>query len=112
MNSQATSFSPLGVIVLYYVHVVGSRSPIYEFPYIGYGSAERLSHLEARMKHFLRLLSSSFLVGMVLVVSAAGQTTNGNIQGTVVDPQGASVEAAAVPVRNMATGISGALTQC
>src|SRR2546423_5003047 len=106
MNSQATSFSPLGVIVLYYVHVVGSCSPIYEFPYIGYGSAERFSHLEARMKHFLRLLSSSFLLGMVLVVSVAGQTTNGNIQGTVVDPQGASVAGAAVTGRNIDTGLT------
>src|SRR5436305_5566300 len=106
MNSQATSFSLLGIVVLYYVHVVGSRSPVYEFPYTGYGSAERFSHLEAGMKHGLGLLSLSFLLGIVLVISVAGQTTNGNIQGTVVDPQGAAIAGATVTGRNMDAGLT------
>jgi hypothetical protein len=46
------------------------------------------------------------LIGLVLVVEANGQATNGNIQGTVVDPQGAVVAGATVTGRNMDTGLS------
>lgn len=55
------------------------------------------------MKHFLRTLC---LLSLVLVVGATGQTTNGNIQGTIVDAQGATVAGAAVTGRNMDTGLS------
>lgn len=55
------------------------------------------------MKHFLRTLC---LLSLVLVVGAVGQTTNGNIQGTIVDPQGATVAGATVTGRNMDTGLT------
>ena len=55
------------------------------------------------MKEFLRTLC---LLSLILVVGADGQTTNGNIQGTVLDPQGAVVTGATVTGRNMDTGLS------
>jgi hypothetical protein len=39
-------------------------------------------------------------------VSLSGQTSNGNIQGTVTDPSGASVAGANVTGRNLDTGLS------
>lgn len=54
------------------------------------------------MKDFLRTLC---LLSLVLVVGAYGQSTNGNIQGTVVDPQGAAISGATVTARNMDTGV-------
>jgi len=59
------------------------------------------------VRDFLRTLC---LLSLVLVVAANGQTTNGNIQGTVVDPQGAIVAGATVTGRNMDTGLSLAAT--
>ena len=58
------------------------------------------------MKNFIHLLFLACLFSMVLVVSVAGQTTNGAIQGTVVDPQGAAVVGASVTGRNMDTGLT------
>ena len=58
------------------------------------------------MKQFWRSLCMPCLIGLVLVVEANGQATNGNIQGTVVDPQGAVVAGATVTGRNMDTGLS------
>ena len=58
------------------------------------------------MKNFIHLLLLACLFSMVLVVSVAGQTTNGAIQGTVVDPQGAAVVGASVTGRNMDTGLT------
>ncbi|MCU1269966.1 MAG: hypothetical protein JWN74_1260 [Acidobacteriaceae bacterium] len=58
------------------------------------------------MKNFLRLLSFSSLLSAVLVVSVAGQTTNGSIQGTVVDAANAVVSGATVTGRNMDTGLT------
>jgi hypothetical protein len=55
------------------------------------------------MKDFLRTLC---LLSLVLVVGANGQTTSGNIQGTVVDPQGAVMTGATVTGRNMDTGLT------
>jgi hypothetical protein len=46
------------------------------------------------------------LLGCVVAVSLWGQTTNGNIQGTVVDPGNAAVVGATVTARNMDTGLS------
>ena len=47
------------------------------------------------------------LLGCVLVaLSVWGQTTNGNIQGTVVDPGNAAVAGATVTARNMDTGLT------
>jgi len=47
------------------------------------------------------------LLGCVLVaLSVWGQTTNGNIQGTVVDPGNATVAGATVTARNMDTGLN------
>jgi len=47
------------------------------------------------------------LLGCVLVaLSVWGQTTNGNIQGTVVDPGNATVAGATVTARNMDTGLT------
>ena len=47
------------------------------------------------------------LLGCVLVaLSGWGQTTNGNIQGTVVDPGNAAVAGATVTARNMDTGLT------
>lgn len=62
------------------------------------------------MKHFLRLLFVSGLLGALLTLSALGQTTNGNIQGTVVDPSNAAVPGATVTARNMDTGLTAAAT--
>ncbi|HZC23459.1 MAG TPA: carboxypeptidase-like regulatory domain-containing protein, partial [Candidatus Binatia bacterium] len=59
------------------------------------------------MKDFLRTLC---LLSLVLVVGAYGQTTNGNIQGTVVDPEGAVLAGAAVTAKNMDTGLSASAT--
>jgi hypothetical protein len=58
------------------------------------------------VKHFLRSLCLPCLICVVLAAAANGQTTNGNIQGTVVDPQGAVVAGATVTGRNMDTGLS------
>ena len=54
------------------------------------------------MKDFLRLLFVSGAARRVSgPLSLSGQTTNGNIQGTVVDPSGAAVPGAAVTARNV-----------
>src|SRR5579864_8335484 len=106
MNSQATHFSRRsdnGFILLH--HNVGSVISPYGFPYMEYGSWENLPK-EAGVKHCLRLLSFSWLLSPVLLVSAWGQTTNGNIQGTVLDPQDAAVSGASVTGRNMDTGLT------
>src|SRR5438309_5762097 len=58
---------------------------------------------EGGVKDFLRALC---LLTLVLIVGANGQTTNGNIQGTVVDPQNATVSGATVTARNMDTGLT------
>src|SRR5438445_6699842 len=58
---------------------------------------------EGGVKDFLRALC---LLTLVLIVGANGQTTNGNIQGTVVDPQNATVLGATVSARNMDTGLT------
>ena len=58
------------------------------------------------MKHFMRSLCLPWLVALLLVVGASAQTTNGNIQGDVVDAQGAVVAGATVTGRNMDTGLS------
>jgi hypothetical protein len=60
------------------------------------------------VKRFLRALCVPCLIG--LVVGASGQTTNGNIQGTVVDTQGAVVAGATVTGRNMDTGLTAPAT--
>ena len=62
------------------------------------------------MKDFLRLLFVSVLLGAVLILSASGQSTNGNIQGAVVDPSNAAVSGANVTARNMDTGLTVAAT--
>jgi hypothetical protein len=62
------------------------------------------------VKDFLRLLLVSGLLSAALVISASGQTTNGNIQGTVVDPSDAAVGGATVTARNMDTGLTVAAT--
>jgi hypothetical protein len=72
--------------------------------------ARRNSPKEAGVKDFLRVLSFSWLLGAVLVVTAAGQTTNGSIQGTVVDAGNAAVVGATVTGRNMDTGLTVAAT--
>ena len=58
------------------------------------------------MKDFFRLLFVSGLFSVVSLLSASGQTTNGNIQGTVVDPSNAAVAGATVTARNMDTGLT------
>ena len=62
------------------------------------------------MKEFIRLLIVSGLLGSVLLLSASGQTTNGNIQGTVLDPSNAAVAGATVTARNIDTGLTVAAT--
>jgi len=62
------------------------------------------------VKDFLRLLFVSVLLGAVLILSASGQSTNGNIQGAVVDPSNAAVSGANVTARNMDTGLTVAAT--
>jgi Carboxypeptidase regulatory-like domain len=61
---------------------------------------------EAGVKVLLRPLSLLCLLSLVLVGALNGQTTNGNIQGTVVDPQDAAVSGANVTGRNMDTGLN------
>jgi len=61
---------------------------------------------EAAVKDFLRLLSFSWLFSVVLVVAVGAQTTNGGIQGTVVDAGNAAVPGATVTGRNMDTGLA------
>jgi len=46
-----------------------------------------------------------FLACMLLTMSVYGQTTNGSIQGTVMDPGGAAVSGATVTSRNLDTGL-------
>jgi hypothetical protein len=58
------------------------------------------------MKDFLRPFCTFFLMTLLLAAVAEGQTTNGNIQGTVVDAQGAIVAGATVTARNMDTGFT------
>jgi hypothetical protein len=57
------------------------------------------------VKDSLRLLS---FCGLLIVASIAvwGQTTNGSVQGSVVDPSGAAVSGATVTARNMDTGLT------
>ena len=52
------------------------------------------------MKYFASLLAC-----MLFTVSADAQTTNGNIQGTIIDPNGATL-VAKVTARNLDTGLS------
>src|SRR5438034_9850173 len=106
MNSQATSFARLAVAFKLRLQTWVPTRPVYEFPYIGYGTAERSSPQEAGLKHFLSLLSLSCVLNLVLVALVAGQTTNGSIRGTVVDPQSAAVAGANVTGRNMDTGLT------
>jgi hypothetical protein len=47
-----------------------------------------------------------FLACILLTMSVHGQTTNGSIQGTVMDPGGAAVSGATVTSRNLDTGLS------
>lgn len=58
------------------------------------------------MKDFLRRFCLLCLLSLLLAAAAIGQTTNGNIQGTIVDPQGAIVAGATVTGRNMDTGLA------
>lgn len=58
------------------------------------------------MKDFLRPFSSLCLLTLILVAAVNGQTTNGNIQGTVLDAQDATVAGASVTARNMDTGLT------
>lgn len=58
------------------------------------------------MKDFLRPFCLLSLLVVFISVGGSGQTTNGNIQGTVVDAQGASVAGATVTARNVDTGFS------
>jgi hypothetical protein len=62
------------------------------------------------VRDFLSSLCLPYLLGLTLVVGAYGQSTNGNIQGTVVDPQEAAVSGATVTARNMDTGIMAVAT--
>jgi hypothetical protein len=58
------------------------------------------------MKDSLRPFCLLCLLTLLLAAGADSQTTNGNIQGTVVDAQGAVVSGATVTARNMDTGLS------
>src|SRR5919109_1806940 len=101
MNSQASPFC-LCIVSLYYAPRCGLLHPLpMNFHRAAYKTAEKLPK-EAGVKDLLRTLC---LLSLVLVVGANGQTTNGNVQGTVVDPQGAIVAGAAVTARNMDTGL-------
>jgi Carboxypeptidase regulatory-like domain/TonB dependent receptor len=62
------------------------------------------------VKDFLRSLSLLCLSSLALVIATNAQTTNGNIQGTVVDPQSAMVAGAKVTGRNMDTGLTAVAT--
>jgi hypothetical protein len=70
----------------------------------------RNSVKEAGVRDFLSSLCLPYLLGLTLVVGAYGQSTNGNIQGTVVDPQEAAVSGATVTARNMDTGVMAVAT--
>src|SRR5512146_2159237 len=60
---------------------------------------------EAAVKDFLRLLS---VFGLLIVgsITVWGQTSSGNIQGTVEDPSGAALGGASVTAKNKNTGVS------
>lgn len=62
------------------------------------------------MKEILRSVFLFCLLSSFLAIAAHGQTTNGNIEGTVVDAQGAVVGGAKVTGRNMDTGLAAAAT--
>ena len=58
------------------------------------------------MRHLLRLLSLCGLFIAISVSTSLSQTTNGSIQGSVVDPSGAAVSGATVTAKNMDTGLT------
>ncbi len=58
------------------------------------------------MRDRLRLLSLCGLFIAISVSTSLGQTTNGSIQGSVLDPSGAAVSGATVTARNMDTGLT------
>ena len=62
------------------------------------------------MKDLLRLLSLYGLFIAVSALSTVSQTTNGSIQGSVVDPDGAAVAGATVTAKNMDTGLTNSAT--
>jgi len=60
------------------------------------------------VRDLLRLLS---LVGLLIAISVSvvlSQTTNGSIQGSVLDPSGATISGATITARNMDTGLTNA----
>jgi Carboxypeptidase regulatory-like domain len=60
------------------------------------------------VRHLLGLLSLCGLFIAISVSTTLSQTTNGSIQGSVVDPSGAAVSGATVTARNMDTGLTNA----
>src|SRR5579871_36866 len=72
---------------------------------LAYAIAES-SFGEACVKEGLRSGFVLCLLASTLAIAAHGQTTNGNIQGTVVDAQGAIVPGASVTAKNMDTGFT------
>ena len=55
----------------------------------------------------MKRLACTFAIFLLAsAVGLHGQTTNGNIQGTVTDPSGAAVGGASVTGRNLDTGLS------
>src|SRR6266496_1447576 len=102
MNSQASSFCG-AIVLLHYASQRGGFPRSMAFCRRGSTKVRRNPPKGAAVKDFLRLL---FLLSLVLVVTVSGQTTNGNIQGTVVDAQDATVSGATVSGRNMDTGLT------
>ncbi len=58
------------------------------------------------MKRIAALLSATILLFVAFARLGSAQETRGTIQGTVKDPQGATIPAAAVVVTNAATNVS------
>ncbi len=70
--------------------------------HMGIWKARKLGFVEeAAVKKLLCLLA-----GILVTLQVWGQTTNGNIQGTVLDPGGAAVAGATVTARKMDTGLT------
>src|SRR5438477_4207135 len=111
MNLQATPFSCCGRQALNCLPQRGGFAfRGMSFRICAMEERRNLPGQEAGVKDFLRLLFVSGLLGAVLVLSASGQTTNGNIQGTVVDPSNAAVPGATVTARNVDTGLNATAT--